>query len=266
MTRDDYEERRKHLDEGLRAGIELLQAAHAAKVRALDLVWMSSGDQAPADPHEVQEALSTTILGSGGMILSLGDPNSSLRGTVLSLRDPNRVLSHAIRGSRHSIRSLSVTIRGWSVSIRGWSVSIRGWSVAILGWSVSIRGWSVAILGWSVAIRGWSDAIHGWSDAIRGWSDSIRDSGVPIRGLSVAIHGWSVTIPGWSDSIRDSGVTILSCSAPSPGRARPLLSESVRVDASLVCGLSFENGATGPSPTILAQVPAGAGGHHAREP
>ena len=48
MTRDDYEERRKRMDEGLRAGIELLQAAHAAQVRALDLVWMSSGDQAPA--------------------------------------------------------------------------------------------------------------------------------------------------------------------------------------------------------------------------
>ena len=48
MTRDDYEERRKHMDEERRAGIELLQAAHAAQVRALDLVWMSSGDQAPA--------------------------------------------------------------------------------------------------------------------------------------------------------------------------------------------------------------------------
>jgi len=48
MTRDDYEERRKRMDEELRAGIELLQAAHAAQVRALDLVWMSSGDQAPA--------------------------------------------------------------------------------------------------------------------------------------------------------------------------------------------------------------------------
>ena len=48
MTRDDYEARRKRMDEGLRAGIELLQAAHAAQIRALDLVWMSSGDQAPA--------------------------------------------------------------------------------------------------------------------------------------------------------------------------------------------------------------------------
>jgi hypothetical protein len=38
MTRDDYEERRKRMDEELRAGIELLQAAHAAQVRALDLV------------------------------------------------------------------------------------------------------------------------------------------------------------------------------------------------------------------------------------
>jgi len=48
MTRDDYEERRERLDEELRAGIELLQAAHAAQARAQELVWMSSGDQAPA--------------------------------------------------------------------------------------------------------------------------------------------------------------------------------------------------------------------------
>jgi len=30
MTRDDYEERRKRMDEELRAGVELLQASHAA--------------------------------------------------------------------------------------------------------------------------------------------------------------------------------------------------------------------------------------------
>jgi hypothetical protein len=48
MTRDEYEERRKRMDKELRAAIELLQAAHAAQVRALDLVWMSSGDHAPA--------------------------------------------------------------------------------------------------------------------------------------------------------------------------------------------------------------------------
>jgi hypothetical protein len=49
MTRDDYEQYRRRLDEELRAGMELMQAAHAAQVRALDLVWMSSGNAGPAE-------------------------------------------------------------------------------------------------------------------------------------------------------------------------------------------------------------------------
>lgn len=39
MTREEYEERRRRLDEELRAGMELLEASHRAQVRALDLHW-----------------------------------------------------------------------------------------------------------------------------------------------------------------------------------------------------------------------------------
>lgn len=45
MTREEYEERKRRLDEQLRAGVELLEAAHRQQVRALDLVWMSTADE-----------------------------------------------------------------------------------------------------------------------------------------------------------------------------------------------------------------------------
>lgn len=44
MTRDEYDKRKTLLDEQLRAGVELLQAAHRQQVRALDLVWMTRGE------------------------------------------------------------------------------------------------------------------------------------------------------------------------------------------------------------------------------
>lgn len=44
MNHDDYERKRRALDEQLEAGFEILRAAHRAQVRALDLVWMSSAE------------------------------------------------------------------------------------------------------------------------------------------------------------------------------------------------------------------------------
>ena len=61
MTRDDYDERRKRMDEELRAGIELLQAAHAAQVRALDLVWMSSEPTRGSLVRVLQELLAEKL-------------------------------------------------------------------------------------------------------------------------------------------------------------------------------------------------------------
>jgi hypothetical protein len=45
MTREEYEDRKHRLDEQLRAGVELLEAAHRQQVRALDLVWMTTVDE-----------------------------------------------------------------------------------------------------------------------------------------------------------------------------------------------------------------------------
>lgn len=39
MTREEFEERRRQLDAELRAGIELLEASHRARVRALEHLW-----------------------------------------------------------------------------------------------------------------------------------------------------------------------------------------------------------------------------------
>jgi len=58
MTREEYEDRRRRLDEQLRAGVELLEAAHRQQVRALDLVWMTTADEAVALPSFPAESSS----------------------------------------------------------------------------------------------------------------------------------------------------------------------------------------------------------------
>ncbi|HWM90148.1 MAG TPA: hypothetical protein VN493_05225 [Thermoanaerobaculia bacterium] len=45
MTRDEYERRKGRLEEQLRSGIELLETAHRAQMRALDLVWMVQAEE-----------------------------------------------------------------------------------------------------------------------------------------------------------------------------------------------------------------------------
>lgn len=55
MTREEYEERRRRLDEDLRAARELLEASHRAQVRALDLHWAAEEGGAvpvPGPPPE----------------------------------------------------------------------------------------------------------------------------------------------------------------------------------------------------------------------
>lgn len=52
MTRDEYEARRRRLDEELRAAMELLKTGHLAQVQMLDLLWKMStdGTALPATP------------------------------------------------------------------------------------------------------------------------------------------------------------------------------------------------------------------------
>ena len=56
MTREDYERRKQRLDEQLRAGIELLESAHRAQVRALDLVWMLQSEEQEQAPSPARTA------------------------------------------------------------------------------------------------------------------------------------------------------------------------------------------------------------------
>ena len=44
MTRNEYEARRRRLDEELRAAMELLKAGHLAQVQMLDLLWKMATD------------------------------------------------------------------------------------------------------------------------------------------------------------------------------------------------------------------------------
>lgn len=45
MTRDEYERRKQRIEEQLRAGIELMESAYRAQMRALDLVWMVQAEE-----------------------------------------------------------------------------------------------------------------------------------------------------------------------------------------------------------------------------
>ncbi|HEV2852211.1 MAG TPA: hypothetical protein VHC97_05345 [Thermoanaerobaculia bacterium] len=47
MTQNEYEHYRQKLDEQLQSGIELLKAAHAQQIRALELVWTMGRNEEP---------------------------------------------------------------------------------------------------------------------------------------------------------------------------------------------------------------------------
>lgn len=50
MTQREYELRRQKLDQQLREGIELLQAAHRQQIRALELVWQMAAEEPGPEP------------------------------------------------------------------------------------------------------------------------------------------------------------------------------------------------------------------------
>src|SRR5262245_2484775 len=47
MTRDEYEERRRRIEEQHRSAVELLETALRQQIRALDLVWTTSEEMVP---------------------------------------------------------------------------------------------------------------------------------------------------------------------------------------------------------------------------
>lgn len=48
MTREEYEARRRRLDEELRSAVELLKAGHQAQMQMLDLLWKTTAAAADA--------------------------------------------------------------------------------------------------------------------------------------------------------------------------------------------------------------------------
>ncbi len=50
MTRNEYEQRNRRLEEELRAGVELLETAYRHQVRALQLVWAAAGGDVEIPP------------------------------------------------------------------------------------------------------------------------------------------------------------------------------------------------------------------------
>ena len=61
MTRQEFEERRQRLDEELRTGIELLEASHRARVRALEHLWAAdeAGNDAVSSSREAMPIVKT---------------------------------------------------------------------------------------------------------------------------------------------------------------------------------------------------------------
>jgi uncharacterized membrane protein len=56
LDQTEYQRRRRQLDDELRAGIEMLQEGHRAKVEALDSLGLEAGEEAPASPPAPPEA------------------------------------------------------------------------------------------------------------------------------------------------------------------------------------------------------------------
>jgi hypothetical protein len=53
MTRGEYERHKQRLEEELRAGMEMLTAAHHHQLRALEMVWAATGKEGAAIPPPV---------------------------------------------------------------------------------------------------------------------------------------------------------------------------------------------------------------------
>jgi len=53
MTRNEYERQKQRLEEELRAGMEMLAAAHRHQMRALEMVWAATGEEGTAIPPPV---------------------------------------------------------------------------------------------------------------------------------------------------------------------------------------------------------------------
>ena len=62
MTREEYEQRKRRLEEQFRAGIELLEVGYREQMRALELVWKArSGEGTAPAPPAVRETVPPAV-------------------------------------------------------------------------------------------------------------------------------------------------------------------------------------------------------------
>jgi hypothetical protein len=76
MTHDEYERRKRRLDEDLRVGIELLETAHRHQVRALQLVLVASGVEA-METLPAMRAVAPLLLSASALPVSPTQPADS---------------------------------------------------------------------------------------------------------------------------------------------------------------------------------------------
>lgn len=100
MTQEEYEARRRALEQQLQADVALIQAAHAARVRSLDTLWQAAGDgvgaaarpaaptQAPAPPPKRER-----VRPHGAVLEDLADALPQLPETF-DRRDIDRLLGY----------------------------------------------------------------------------------------------------------------------------------------------------------------------------
>jgi hypothetical protein len=67
LDQAEYQRRRRQLDDELRAGIEMLQEGHRAKVEALDRLWLKTDEEAPASPPAPPEPVASEPQGQRGL-------------------------------------------------------------------------------------------------------------------------------------------------------------------------------------------------------
>jgi len=71
MKHNEFLQRKRELDERLRAGIELLEAAHRAEVRALETLWVSYGGV----PESLNRAATLPVLEGPAPPAAAGQPS-----------------------------------------------------------------------------------------------------------------------------------------------------------------------------------------------
>jgi hypothetical protein len=95
MTREEFERRRQHLDQELRAGIEALETAHRFQVRALELTWMliARDDAEPAAAIPVSPPEPPERQSPGALREKLAEVFADLP-EVFDRNDVRRLLGH----------------------------------------------------------------------------------------------------------------------------------------------------------------------------